>query len=143
AGVRSTVLAGRNDRRGKRACTLAAGASGGASRAVSWTVGAGDAEDHPEKRPQCGGGGLCAKAGGAAVARVEFGRTVSLRPTEKLASEICAAAGACHGPAPQRRSGQGHTAVSAIRTRKNPGRSFAAAGAGGEWLAGNRSAGQG
>ena len=74
--------------------------------------------------------------GGAAAVYTSSGLDpVSLRATEESASEVFAAARACHWSAPQRWSRQRHTTVAAVWTRADAGSAFASAGARGKWPA--------
>src|SRR5205807_572773 len=85
------------------------GAGGAASGPVSWTAGSDHAENCEEEKPQRSGGGLREKAGRAALARAEFGRTVPLCGTTDAAGQILAAARACHRAAAERWGRQRHT----------------------------------
>lgn len=96
-----------------------------------------------KKKPQRSGGCVREKAGRAALARAEFGRTVSLCGTEDAAGQVLAAARACHGEAAKRRSCQRHTAITAVWVWANAGSAFASTGARGKWPARSRPTCQG
>ena len=128
--VGSALLSRPDHQTRKRTCAVVAGASRTASGAVSRTAGTDDTLDHPKKKSQRGGGGLCEKVGGAVVARAQLRRTVSLRAAEEPRSEVLTAARASDRAAPQRRSDQRHAATGAIRTRTNASHSLAIQSAG-------------
>ena len=114
---------------------MAVGAGRATSGTVSRTVGADVPQDRQTEEPQGSGGGLREKAGGAGVARAEFGGAVPLQRAQEFAGQILAAAGASHGPSTPRGSSPGHTAVSAVWTRANASAAFLASGPGRQWPA--------
>src|SRR5262249_5002902 len=99
AAVRTSLLPRSDYEARKRPRPLVVGAGSATSGAVPRTVGADHAADHPAQESQRGRGGLCQEAGGAAVARADFGGTFSVCAAENPGSKVLAAARACDGSA--------------------------------------------